>query len=69
MADQPQQIETPAWMPEPFRSTDDLNLSEDGGFRIFADDITLQFGPKTAHGIATPADNLQVEQSPTFVLD
>ncbi|UHD15692.1 hypothetical protein [Thiocapsa bogorovii] len=51
MADQLQQIETPAWMLELFESIDDLDLSEDGGFRIFADDITLQFGPKTAHGI------------------
>jgi hypothetical protein len=51
MADQLQQIETPAWMLELFKSIDDLNLSEDGGFRFFADDIALQFGPKTAHGI------------------
>lgn len=51
MADHFQQIDTPAWMLELFKSIDDLNLSEDGGFRIFADDITLQFGPKTVQGI------------------
>jgi hypothetical protein len=51
MADQLQQIETPAWMLELFKSIDGLNLSEDGGFCIFADDTTLQFGPKTVHGI------------------
>ena len=51
MADHFQQIDTPAWMLELFKSIDDLSLSEDGGFRIFADDITLQFGPKAAQGI------------------
>jgi hypothetical protein len=34
-----------------FKAIDDLELSPDGGFSIFADDITLQFGPQTIHGI------------------
>jgi hypothetical protein len=44
-------IDTPQWMLALFKSIDDLDVSEDSGFRIFADDIALQFGPKTAHGI------------------
>jgi hypothetical protein len=51
MADSFKQIDTPQWMLELFRSIDDLDTSDDSGFRIFADEITLQFGPKTAHGI------------------
>ena len=44
-------IDRPEWMLNLFKSIDDLNTSEDSGFRIFADDIVLQFGPKTARGI------------------
>jgi hypothetical protein len=51
MTDQFKKIDTPRWMLELFKSIDDLDLSENSGFRIFADDVTLQFGPKTAHGI------------------
>jgi hypothetical protein len=51
MTDQFKKIDTPRWMLELFKSIDDLNFSEDSGFRIFADDIVLQFGPKTTHGI------------------
>ena len=51
MADQLKQIETPKWMIELFKSIDDLDTSDDSGFRIFADDVALQFGPKTTHGI------------------
>jgi hypothetical protein len=51
MPDNFEKIETPQWMLELFKSIDELNTAEDSGFRIFADDITLQFGPKTAHGI------------------
>jgi hypothetical protein len=51
MADSFKQIDTPQWMLELFRSIDDLDTSDDSGFRIFADEITLQFDPKTAHGI------------------
>jgi len=46
-----ERIETPQWMLELFKSIDELNTAEDSGFRIFADDMTLQFGPKTTHGI------------------
>jgi len=51
MADRLKQIETPQWMLKLFKSIDDLDTSENSGFHIFADDVTLQFGPKTAHGI------------------
>lgn len=51
MADNFKQIDIPQWMLELFKSIDELNTAEDSGFRIFADDITLQFGPKTVHGI------------------
>jgi hypothetical protein len=51
MADSFKRIDTPQWMLELFKSIDELNTAEDSGFRIFADDITLQFGPKTVHGI------------------
>jgi hypothetical protein len=46
-----QKIDTPSWMLELFKSIDELNTAEDSGFRVFADDVTLQFGPKTTHGI------------------
>ena len=51
MANSLTKIDPPAWMLELFKSIDDLNVSENSGFRIFADDVALQFGPKTAHGI------------------
>ena len=51
MTDQLQQIETPQWMLSLFKSIDDLDTSADSGFQIFADEVVLQFGPKTAHGI------------------
>jgi hypothetical protein len=45
------EIEAPKWMLELFKSIDDLDMSDTSGFRIFANDICLQFGPKTVHGI------------------
>jgi len=51
MTDQFRQIDTPQWMLDLFKSIDELNTSEDSGFRIFADDVVLQFGPKAAHGL------------------
>ncbi len=44
-------IDTPAWMLELFKSIDALDTSESSGFRIFADDIVMQFGPKTVRGL------------------
>jgi hypothetical protein len=38
-------------MLELFKSIDELNTAKDSGFRVFADDVTLQFGPKTTNGI------------------
>lgn len=51
MSDQFKKIETPQWMLDLFKAIDTLDTSEDSGFRIFAEDVVLQFGPKTAHGI------------------
>jgi hypothetical protein len=45
------EVEAPKWMLELFKSIDDLDMSDASGFRIFAKDICLQFGPKTVHGI------------------
>jgi len=44
-------IDTPRWMLELFRSIDELDTSEDSGFRIFDDKVMLQFGTRTASGI------------------
>ena len=52
MSDEFKRIDTPQWMLDLFKSIDDLDTSEGSGFRIFADDVVLQFGPKTARGIA-----------------
>ena len=34
-----------------FKGIDTLDSSDASGFSIFADDIVMQFGPKTVHGI------------------
>ena len=34
-----------------FKAIDTLDMSDASGFSIFADDIVMQFGPKTVHGI------------------
>ena len=51
MAEHLEKIETPQWMLDLFKAIDTLELSPDGGFSVFADDVTLQFGPKTVQGI------------------
>ena len=51
MTDKFTKIDTPQWMLDLFKSIDDLDTSENSGFQIFANDIVLQFGPKTVHGI------------------
>ena len=51
MTNELKEIETPQWMLDLFKSIDDLDTSATSGFRIFADDIVLQFGPKTTHGL------------------
>ena len=51
MTDKFTQIDTPQWMLDLFKSIDELDTSDDSGFRIFANDVVLQFGPKTVHGI------------------
>jgi hypothetical protein len=45
------EIETPQWMLELFKAIDTLDMSPSSGFKVFADDIVMQFGPKTLHGI------------------
>jgi hypothetical protein len=45
------EIDTPAWMLELFKAIDALDFDPNGGFKIFADDVHMQFGPKTVHGI------------------
>jgi hypothetical protein len=44
-------IEPPKWMLDLFKAIDTLDMSEDGGFSIFTDKVTLQFGPQTVHGV------------------
>lgn len=44
-------VDPPQWMLDLFKSIDELDTSEDSGFRIFSDDVVLQFGPKSASGI------------------
>lgn len=44
-------IDTPEWMLKLFKAIDELDFSAGGGFEIFADDVTLQFGPETVHGV------------------
>ncbi len=46
-----EKIDPPQWMLDLFKSIDELDTSEDSGFRIFADEVTLQFGPQTTHGL------------------
>jgi hypothetical protein len=51
MPDELKQIETPQWMLDLFKAIDTLDTSEDGGFKIFDENITLCFGPiKTTVG-------------------
>jgi hypothetical protein len=47
-----QEIDAPAWMLDLFKAIDTLDMSEGSGFKVFADDIVMQFGPKTVHGVA-----------------
>lgn len=44
-------IDTPQWMLDLFKSIDELDTSDASGFKIFADDVVLQFGPKTTKGL------------------
>jgi hypothetical protein len=44
-------IDTPQWMLDLFKAIDTLDMSEGSGFKIFADDIVMQFGPAKATGI------------------
>ena len=52
MADKFTKIVAPEWMLDLFRSIDEMDTAEDSGFRVLADDVTLQFGSKSMRGIA-----------------
>jgi hypothetical protein len=52
MTDSLHEIDAPAWMLDLFKAIDTLDMSEGSGFKVFADDIVMQFGPKTVHGLA-----------------
>ena len=45
------EIDPPAWMLELFRSIDTLDMSEGAGFKIFDNNIDMQFGPSCVKGI------------------
>lgn len=66
MSDQFKKIDTPQWMLDLFKAIDSLDMSENSGFRIFAEDIVLQFGPKTAHGI-TDVKQFFIELDAPFI--
>lgn len=51
MTDALTKIDTPKWMLDLFKAIDTLEMSADGPFSIFDDNVTLQFGPKTVQGI------------------
>jgi len=51
MAEKLTEITAPAWMIDLFKAIDALDFDPGRGFGIFADDVTMQFGPKTVHGI------------------
>lgn len=51
MKDKLMKIDTPEWMLEFFKSVDDLDTTENSGFRILANEVVMQFGPKTTQGI------------------
>lgn len=51
MAEQLTAVETPAWMLALFQAIDALDMSATSGINILADDIVMQFGPKTVHGL------------------
>jgi hypothetical protein len=46
-----QPMEPPTWMLDLFKAIDALDISSSSGFSVFADDIEMQFGTKSVHGL------------------
>ncbi|TDQ19297.1 hypothetical protein DFQ04_1118 [Algoriphagus boseongensis] len=44
-------VETPAWMLDLFKALDALDTSDNSGFKIFDENITMQFGANTVQGL------------------
>jgi hypothetical protein len=45
------EIETPKWMLDLFKAIDELDMSGASGINILDQNIVMQFGPKTVHGL------------------
>jgi hypothetical protein len=45
------EIETPQWMLDLFKAIDSLDMSATSGINILDQNIVMQFGPKTVHGL------------------
>jgi hypothetical protein len=45
------EIETPQWMLDLFAAIDSLDMSGTSGINILDENIVMQFGPKTVHGL------------------
>jgi hypothetical protein len=45
------EIETPEWMLDLFAAIDSLDMSGTSGINILDENIVMQFGPKTVHGL------------------
>ena len=51
MTDKLTEIETPQWMLDLFKAIDSLDMSATSGINILDQNIVMQFGPKTVHGL------------------
>ena len=51
MSDKLTEIETPQWMLDLFKAIDSLDMSATSGINILDQNIVMQFGPKTVHGL------------------
>jgi hypothetical protein len=44
-------VATPVWMLDLFKALDTLDTSENSGFKIFDENVTMQFGANTVNGL------------------
>jgi hypothetical protein len=51
VSDKLTEIETPQWMLDLFKAIDSLDMSAASGINILDQNIVMQFGPKTVHGL------------------
>jgi hypothetical protein len=51
VSDKLTEIETPQWMLDLFKAIDSLDMSATSGINILDQNIVMQFGPKTVHGL------------------